>query len=76
MDDLFVPDFLDFENFMYLDQDFFYGGIYPKTSFEFNCNSEVFSCNFLDVAMKQTPQHVYHVISLTNVFNHDMQVLK
>jgi hypothetical protein len=31
VDDLFVPDFPDFENFMYLNQDSFGGGIYPKT---------------------------------------------
>jgi hypothetical protein len=30
VDDLFVHDFPDFENFMYLDQDSFSGGIYPK----------------------------------------------
>jgi hypothetical protein len=76
VDDLFVSDFLDFENFMYLDQDFFDVGIHPKTSVEFNCISEVFSCYFLDVAMKQTPQLVYHVIYLTNIFNQSMQVLK
>jgi hypothetical protein len=32
VDDLFVPDFPDFENFMYLNQDSFGSGIYPKTS--------------------------------------------
>jgi hypothetical protein len=32
VDDLFVPDFPDFENFMYLDQDSFGSSIYPKTS--------------------------------------------
>ncbi len=32
VDDLFVPDFPDFENFMYLDQDSFGSSIYPNTS--------------------------------------------
>jgi hypothetical protein len=31
VDDLFVPNFLDFENFLYLNQDSFGSGIYPKT---------------------------------------------
>jgi hypothetical protein len=48
VDDLFVPDFPDFENFMYLHQDSFGRGIYPKTSCELNCTSKGFSCNFLD----------------------------
>ncbi len=47
VDDLFVPDFPDFENFMYLNQDSFGSGIYPKTSCELNCMSKGFSCNFL-----------------------------
>ena len=40
VDDLFVPDFPDFENFMYLNQDSFGSGIYPKTSCELNCTSK------------------------------------
>ncbi len=46
VDDLFVHDFPDFENFMYLDQDSFDGGIYPKTSCKLNCTSKGFSCNY------------------------------
>jgi hypothetical protein len=53
---LFCPDFSDFENFMYLNQDSFGSGIYPKTSCELNCMSEGFSCNFLDLAVRQSPQ--------------------
>jgi hypothetical protein len=34
VDELFVPDFPDFENFMYSNQDSFGSGIYPKTSCE------------------------------------------
>jgi hypothetical protein len=45
VDDLFVPDFPDFVNFMYLNQDSFGNGIYPKTSCELNCMSKGFSCN-------------------------------
>jgi hypothetical protein len=56
MDDLFVPDFLDVENFMYLKQDSFGGGIYPKTSCELNYTSKGFSCNFLDLIVNQSPQ--------------------
>jgi hypothetical protein len=55
---LFVPDFPDFENFMYLDQDCFGSSIYPKTSCELNCTSKGFSCNFLDLAVKQSPQGI------------------
>ncbi len=40
VDDVFVPDFPDFENFMYLNQDSFGSGIYPKTSCELNCTSK------------------------------------
>ncbi len=29
LDDLFVPNFLDFENFMYLNANCFHTGIYP-----------------------------------------------
>ncbi len=56
MDDLFVPDFPFFVNFMYLNQDSFGSGIYPKTSCEFNCTSKGFSCNFLDLAVRQSLQ--------------------
>jgi hypothetical protein len=60
VDDLFVPDFPDFENFdfLYLDQDWFSGSIYPTTSCELNCTSKGFSCNFLDLAVKQSPQGI------------------
>ncbi len=37
-----------FEDFMYLNQDSFGG--------EFNCTSKGFSCNFLDLAVRQSPQ--------------------
>jgi len=53
VDDLFVADFPNFENFMYLDQDSFHGGIYPKISCELKYTSKSFSRNFLDLAMKQ-----------------------
>jgi hypothetical protein len=56
VDDLFVPNFPDFENFMYLNQDSFGSGIYPKTSCELNCTSKGFSCNFLDLTVSQSPQ--------------------
>ncbi len=56
VDDLFVPDFPDFVNFMYLNQDSFGSGIYPKTSCELSCMSKGFSCNFLDLAVRQSPQ--------------------
>jgi hypothetical protein len=56
VDDLFVPDFPDFENFMYLNQGSFGSSIYPKTSCELNCTSKGFSCNFLDLAVRQSPQ--------------------
>ncbi len=56
VDDLSVPDFPDFENFMYLNQDSFGSGIYPKTSCELNCTSKGFSCNFLDLTVRQSPQ--------------------
>ncbi len=58
VDDLFVPDFPDFENFMYLDQYFFGGGTYPKSSYKLNCTSKDFSCNFLNLAVKQSPQGI------------------
>ncbi len=56
VDDLSVPDFPDFENFMYLNQDSFGSGIYPKTSVELICTSKGFSCNFLDITVRQSPQ--------------------
>jgi hypothetical protein len=56
VDDLFVPDFPDFENFMYLNQDSFVSGIYPKTSCELNCTPKGFSCNFLDLTVRQSHQ--------------------
>jgi hypothetical protein len=40
VDDLFVPDFPDFDNFMYLNQDSFGSSIYPKISCELNCTSK------------------------------------
>ncbi len=46
----------DFVNFMYLNQDSFGGSIYPKTSCELNCTSKGFSCDFLDLAVRQSPQ--------------------
>jgi hypothetical protein len=66
VDDLFVPDFPDFLNCMYLNQDSFGSSIYPKTSCELNCTSKGFSCNFLDLAVK----------FLTIALNQSMQVLK
>jgi hypothetical protein len=51
---LFFPNFHD--NFMYLNQDSFSSGIYPKTSYELNCMSKGFSCNFFDLAVRQSPQ--------------------
>jgi hypothetical protein len=46
VDDLFIPNFPEFESFMYLDKDSFGGGIYPKMSCDLNCTSNGFSCNF------------------------------
>jgi hypothetical protein len=37
-------------------QDSFGGGIYPKTFCELNCMSKGFSCDFLDLAVRQSPQ--------------------
>jgi hypothetical protein len=54
VDDLFVPDFPFFVNFMYLNQNSFGSSIYPKTSCELNCTSKGFSCNFLDLAVRQS----------------------
>ncbi len=56
VDDLFVPDFPDFENFMYLIQDSFGSSIYPKISCGLNCTYKGFSCNFLDLTVRQSPQ--------------------
>jgi hypothetical protein len=56
VDNLFVPDFLDFENFIYLNQGSFDSGIYPETSCELNCTSKDFCCKFLDLAVRQSPQ--------------------
>ncbi len=56
VDDLFVPDFPHFVNFIYLNQDSIGSSIYPKTSCELNCMSKGFSCNFLDLAVRQSPQ--------------------
>ncbi len=56
MDDLFVHHFSDFSDFMYLNQDSFGGGICPKVFCELNCTSKGFSCNFLDLALRQSPQ--------------------
>jgi hypothetical protein len=39
VDDLCVPEFLNFETLMYLHPDSFGSGIYPKTSCELNCTS-------------------------------------
>jgi hypothetical protein len=41
---------------MYLNQDSFGSGIDPKTSCELNCTSKGFSCNFLDLVVRQSPQ--------------------
>jgi hypothetical protein len=41
---------------MYLNQDSFGSGICPKTSCELDCTSKGFSCNFLDLAVRQSPQ--------------------
>jgi hypothetical protein len=46
----------DFVNFMHLNQDSFSSCIYPKTSCELNCTSRGFSCDFLDLAVRQSPQ--------------------
>ncbi len=56
VDDFFVPHFLDFENFMYLNEDSFGDGIYPKASCKLNCTFKGFSCSLLDLIMSQSPQ--------------------
>jgi hypothetical protein len=58
VDDLFVPNFPHFENFMYLDQDSSSSSIYSKTSCELNCTSKGFSCNFLDLVVNQSHQGI------------------
>jgi hypothetical protein len=55
---LIVICFESFEDFMYVDQDSFGDGKYPKTSCELNCTCKDFSCNLLDLAMKQGPQGI------------------
>jgi hypothetical protein len=39
-----------------LDQRLLYSCQYPKTSCELNCTSKGFSCNFLDLTVRQSPQ--------------------
>jgi hypothetical protein len=53
--DILVP---DFENFMFPDKESFGGRIYPEMSCELNCTSNGFSCTFLDLAVKQSPQGI------------------
>jgi hypothetical protein len=53
VDDHFVP---DFSRFVYLNQDSFGSGIYPRTSCKSNCTSKGFSCNLLDLTVRQSPQ--------------------
>ncbi len=48
--------FTGFSFLLVLNQDSFGSGIYPKTSCELNCTSKGFSCNFLDLAVRQSPQ--------------------
>jgi hypothetical protein len=55
VDDLFVPNYLNFENFMYLHPDSFGSGINPKASCKLNYTSEGFFCNFLDLTVSQSP---------------------
>jgi hypothetical protein len=49
------------------------GGV-AKTYCEFNCTSKSFSCNFLDLAMKQILK-IYRVISLTNVLYEGIEMI-
>jgi hypothetical protein len=60
---------------MYLDQDSFDGGIYPIMSCALKYSSKSFSRNFLDLAASYETK-VYPVISLRNVVNQSMQLLK
>jgi len=39
-----------------LNRDSYGSSIYPKTSCELNCRSKGLSCNFLDLAVRQSPQ--------------------
>jgi hypothetical protein len=48
--------FTGFSFFLVLNQDSFGSGMYPKTSCELNCTSKGFSCIFLDLAVRQSPQ--------------------
>jgi hypothetical protein len=43
-------------DFLYLKQVSFGSSIYPKTSCELNSTSKGFSCNFLDLTVRQSPQ--------------------
>jgi hypothetical protein len=56
VDDLFVFDFPDFLNFMYLDQNSFGIGIYPRASCELNYMFEGFFCKFSNLVVAQSPQ--------------------
>jgi hypothetical protein len=53
--DLLVP---DFESFMFLDRESFGERIYLKMSLELHCTFKGFSCTFLDLAVKQSPQGI------------------
>ncbi len=63
--------FTGFSFLLVLNQDSFGSGIYPKTSCELNCTSKGFSGNFLDLAVKQSPQGL-SVTFLTNALNQSM----
>lgn len=52
MDDLFVLDVLDFQDFMCKDVGIF-GGLYPRNSRELNCTSRGNSCVFLNLRISQ-----------------------
>ncbi len=39
-----------------LNRDSFGSSMYPKAACELNCRSKGFSCNFLDLAARQSPQ--------------------
>jgi hypothetical protein len=56
VDDLFFPNFLDFENFMYFNPYSSGSSIYPKTSYKLNCTPKGFPCNFLVLTVSQSPQ--------------------
>jgi len=55
VDDLFVPDFQSLRTSCTLTKTFG-SGIYLKTSCELSCTSKGFSCNFLDLPVRQSPQ--------------------